>query len=252
MSETDSYSYRALIAYDGQEFFGWQRLADHPTVQGALKKALLDAFGEEVTVQGAGRTDRGAHAEGQVAGFALGEAVAVEEIVDLLNKHLPEAIDVLEVECVPDDFHVRTSAIGKEYAYVIWNEEELLEERMGLVWHVPQPLSFEAMEEALPMLVGKHDFASFGTKTGFKQKSTVREIYFAEIEQAGEEIIFRFQGDSFLNHMVRNMVRALVKVGEGKYAPSRIGEILEAKNRSASPGSAPASGLYLMRVFYPE
>lgn len=252
MSTEETQSYRAVIAYDGRDFFGWQRLANKPTVQEAVERALTEAFNEQTPAQGAGRTDRGAHADGQVASFHLTQAYEADEIKILLNENLPGSIRIMDVQAVANDFHARMSAVGKEYAYVIWNDAELPEERRNRVWHVPEPLSFEAMEEAMPDLVGKHDFASFATKTRFAQKSTERELYFTEISRDDELITFRFQGDSFLNHMVRNLVRALVKVGEGKYKPSKIGEILRAKNRSASPGSAPASGLFLMHVFYPE
>ena len=241
-----------MIAYDGRDFFGWQRLANNPTVQGAMEKAVVEAFGEQTPVQGAGRTDRGAHAEGQVAGFKLARPHEPVEIKASLNRYLPDSIRVCEAHAVSNDFHARTSAVAKEYAYMIWNDPDLPEDRVDRVWHVPERLIFETMEQALPAVVGRHDFASFGTKTRFVQKSTERELFSAEIERADEIIVFRFQGNSFLNHMVRNMVRALVKVGEGKYEPSKIGEILRARNRAASPGSAPASRLCLMQVFYPE
>jgi len=252
VSDTEPTSYRAVIAYDGRDYFGWQRLAEKETVQGTLEKAITAAFGEETPVQGAGRTDRGANAEGQVAGFRLIQAREVAEIRESLNRCLPDSIRVLDVQVVPKEFHARMSAIGKEYTYMIWNNPELPEELTHHVWHVPERLSFEAMEAALPELVGRHDFASFGTKTRFAQKSTVRELFSATIERDDSMIRFGFHGDSFLNHMVRNMVRAVVKVGEGKYEPAKIAEILKAGKRSASPGSAPASGLCLMQVFYPE
>lgn len=252
VSDAEPTSYRAVIAYDGRDYFGWQRLAEKETVQGTLEEAIAAAFGEETPVQGAGRTDRGAHAEGQVAGFRLTRPREVAEITESLNEFLPDSVRVMEVQAVPNEFHARMSAIGKEYAYVIWNDPDLPEELVDRVWHVPEHLSFEAMEEAMPALVGRHDFASFATKTRFTQKSTERELYSAKIEREDSGIRFWFHGDSFLNHMVRNIVRAVVKVGEGKYEPGKIAEILKARKRSASPGSAPASGLCLMQVFYPE
>jgi tRNA pseudouridine38-40 synthase len=248
----DPQSYAAVVAYDGREFFGWQRLADKPTIQGAIEVALHKAFGGQFMAQGAGRTDRSAHAEGQVVGFQLEQRLADDEVLAALNKVLPETIHLIEVRSVPSDFHARTSAVGKEYAYLIWNQSDIPDEMVNRVWHVPEPLMLEPMEEAIALLLGKNDFATFGTKMNFQQKTTVREIFSAEIDQVDEVITFRFQGNSFLNHMVRNMVRALVRVGEGKWSPSKVGEALNAKLRSASPGSAPASGLYLMQVFYPD
>lgn len=246
------HPYCVVVAYDGRPFHGWQRLQEHPTVQAELEAAIERVFSERVMVQGAGRTDRGAHAEGQCAGFRLSREVPPDQIQAALNDALPEAVRIQETRSVSTDFHARTSAVGKLYEYRIANTPEIPASLVGRVWHVPKKLDVAAMERAVGALVGKQDYASFATKPKHRRKSTVCEVFDAGLRTDGDRITFYFHADSFLMHMVRNMVRALVKVGEGRYEPARIAEILEAKDRSASPGSAPASGLYLVRVFYDD
>ncbi len=239
--------YRLTLAYDGRDFFGWQRLKDKPTVQGSIEAAIERSFGQRVTVQGAGRTDRGAHAEGQVASFALTEAVTTGDLVEGCNTALPPSIRALEAAEVAPGFHARSDAIGKDYEYRIGDRPDLA----GRIWLARRPLELSAMQRAIGALVGTHDFASFATKPRFEQRSTECTLSRATVDVSDGVTLLRFSADRFLMHMVRNMVGAVAKVGEGRYAPSRIAEILAARDRSASPGSAPASGLYLMRVHYP-
>lgn len=240
--------YRLTVAYDGRGFFGWQRLKDKATVQGTLEAAVQQAFGERVSVQAAGRTDRGAHAEGQSVGLALAEAVHTDDLVGRLNAALPDSVRVLEATTTDAAAHVRNDAIAKDYEYRISSDPAL----EGRVWLSDRPLDLAAMQAAVGALVGTHDFASFATRPRFAQKSTVCTISHASVAREGGVVFLRFRGDRFLMHMVRNMVRAIVKVGEGRHGPERIGAILKARDRKASPGSAPASGLYLMKVYYPE
>lgn len=248
----DRHSYAVVLAYDGRPFFGWQRLRDKPTVQGAVETAIEQAFGERVAVRGAGRTDRGAHAEGQVAGFELARAVEPVELARRLDDALPESIRTRGVHSVAQGFHVRDSAVGKLYEYRIVNRHALPPALDRRVWHVPAALDVAAMARASRALVGVHDFASFATRPRFKQKSTVRDMRAIDIERDGDDIVLRFHANSFLMHMVRNLVRALVKVGQRRYAPEQIPTILAARDRAASPGTAPASGLYLIRVLYAD
>lgn len=242
--------YRLTVAYDGRDYFGWQRLGDKPTVQAALEAAVEAAFSERSAVQGAGRTDRGAHAEGQVAGLRLSRRVAAADLVDQLNRVLPAAISALSAAVVPAAFHVRTDATGKDYEYRIANRPELPPKLDRRVWHVPEPLDVAAMRASLGALQGHHDFASFATRPRFEQRSTTCTMTGVDLEAADDLIVLRFSADRFLMHMVRNLVRAIAKVGEGRYRPQQLAEILAARSRAASPGSAPASGLYLMRVHY--
>ena len=245
-------NYQLILRYDGRGFYGWQRLKEHPTIQQTLESAVIQGLGETAVVQGAGRTDRGAHAEGQSAGFRLERDWPEADLIAALNTALHEQIEILGARKVPEDFHVRENATAKEYEYRIYNAEELPDELEGLVWHVHGVLDREAMLEATSCLLGTHDFGSFATKTRFKKKSSEREMFMAEMESHDKFIFLRFGAESFLNHMVRNIVRAIVKVGEGRYSMARFQEILAAANRAESPGTAPSSGLYLMNVCYSE
>lgn len=252
-ADSDSqHGYRLTLAYDGRGYYGWQRLADKPTIQAALENVAASAWGEKVMMQGAGRTDRGVHAEGQVASFQLSQDIDPKDMVHAFNEALPDDIRVVDADRVPPSFHARMAAIGKEYVYLIWTETEIPPEMDGRAWHVPRALDVSAMQEAATHFAGRHDFASFATRTAYKPKSTERVVEHALVEPCEEVIRFVVQADSFLNHMVRNMVRALVNVGEGRFAPKDITRILEARNRSASPGSAPPAGLYLMHVFFED
>jgi tRNA pseudouridine38-40 synthase len=245
-------SYQVILRYDGRAYHGWQRLKDHKSIQGTVELAIARALGESLAVQGAGRTDRGAHAEGQSAGFRLQSEVSEEFLVSKLNGALPDDISIIGARKVSGEFHVRENAIGKEYEYRIFVGEVLPKDLRDRVWHVHKALDVAAMTEAMSILKGTHDFASFATKTRFKKKSGVRELSLSELRSDGPMIYLRFGSTSFLNHMVRNLARAVVKVGEGRYSIGRFREILDAAERSASPGSAPASGLFLMNVNYPE
>lgn len=244
-------SFAIKLAYDGRAYHGWQRLKDLPTVQGAVEAAIEASSGQRVAVAGAGRTDRGAHADGQVATFALQGPLTAGEVSAMLDGALPTDIHRLATAAVPPDFHARTSAIGKTYRYEIANLPVLAPAQVGRIWQVPEALATAPMEAALRALVGEHDFASFATKSRFKRSSTVRTIFSADMKVEAQQISLRFRANSFMNHMVRNMVRAVVKVGQGRYQPADIAEILAARRRAASPGTAPASGLYLEHVDYP-
>ena len=241
-------SFKVQVRYDGRDFFGWQRHGDKPTVQGAIEEALAEVLGVECSIQGAGRTDRGAHADGQVFSAVLPENFPGQ--LDAINDRLAPAIELRSAEPVPEGFHVREAAVGKIYRYVIFNAPDCPKKKKGLVWHVPARLDVAAMQAAAPALLGERDFASFAKPPNFKQKSTVRELRRVDVESEGPYITFTLEADGFLYKMVRNIVRALVKVGEGRTSQEKFREIIEAKNRNAAPGTAPASGLYLERVLF--
>lgn len=245
-------NYRITLSYDGRRFFGWQRHGDNPTIQFALEQAVTEAFAVRVPVQGSGRTDRGAHALGQVASLQLPEALGSDAIKEGLNRVLPAEIRIVDVQCVAKDFHACDSAIAKRYKYLIWNDHKLPEKHDGRVWHVKEPLDVQAMSEACSVFLGEHDFASFATRPNFKQKSTCRTIIETSLDCELPMISFSVCADGFLYKMVRNIVRALVKVGEGRYTLEDLTRILEARDRKAAPGTAPASGLYLEQVFYSQ
>lgn len=239
------------VRYDGSEFFGWQRHKDKPTIQGTLEAALADLTGTAVHVIGSGRTDRGAHAEGQVFN-AIVEAPHddIRTLVAALNARLPDAIAVLEAAPVSADFHARSCATGKVYRYEIHNAPQCPAQLRGKVWHIPGPLEVAPMRGACALFVGTLDLASFATKSNFTPASTTRELRRAELTHAAPRISIVLEADGFLYKMVRNIVRAIVKVGEGRTSLEKLQTIIEAQDRAAAPGTAPASGLFLDSVHY--
>jgi tRNA pseudouridine38-40 synthase len=254
----NSNNHKLTLSYDGRAYFGWQRHGNKPTIQGALEDALSQVFGQMVRVTGAGRTDRGAHAEGQVASCELptqlegGQPATPEAIEAALNAALSADIRVSAVERVDPTFHARSSATGKRYRYEIHRGSgECPAELSGRVWWVKTPLDVTAMRRCCDVLRGEHDFCSFATRSNFVPTSTVRQLRVLELEgDAAPRLTVLLEADSFLYKMVRNIVRALVKVGEGRSDRAKLAQILAARDRQAAPGTAPASGLYLDRVFY--
>lgn len=245
-------NFRLTISYDGRDYLGWQRHGTEPTVQLALECGLEQVLGLRVEVRGSGRTDRGAHANGQVANVLLPVDLDVEKVRGALNGALPATVRVLDFSRVPLEFHARTAAVGKLYRYVIHNAKDCPAAEQGRVWHSAGALDVGAMRAVLPIFVGEHDFASFATKPNHKQKSTVREVHSFELSYDAPTIEFSIRADGFLYKMVRNIVRAVVKVGEGRYTSTDLQRILLARDRKAAPGTAPASGLYLEEVYYPQ
>jgi tRNA pseudouridine38-40 synthase len=241
---------KIVLRYDGRAYFGWQRHGERPTVQRAVETALCEAIGVPCRVQGAGRTDRGAHALGQVVSVRVDAATDPAALPDRLNALLPADIRVLSAEVAADDFHSRESATGKVYRYEIWNARQCPDDEVGRVWHVPGRIDADAMREASAVLVGEHDFASFATRPNFRQKSTRRHLRRLTLTQDRPRISIVFVADGFLYKMVRNMVRGLVRVGEGRWSADDLARALAARDRSAAPGAAPASGLYLDAVLY--
>jgi len=244
-------TYRLTLRYDGRAYYGWQRHEGKPTVQGALEAAVEDVVGMRCVVHGSSRTDRGAHADGQVAHFAAHLRSPPEDLLRDLNAQLPSELEVLRCEEAPAGFHAQTDACAKTYRFEIWNAPVCPPERVGKVWHIPDRLDVDAMQAACSVLVGEHDFASFATKTNYHRKSTVRNLMQVDVAYEAPLIVLRFRADGFLYKMVRNLVRAVVKVGEGRSSRDRLAEILAARDRKSAPGTAPASGLYLESIEYP-
>lgn len=241
---------KAVIEYDGTDFYGFQRQPSVPTVHGEIERALARLFREQaVKVIGAGRTDAGVHATGQVVSFGAPESFPTDRICPALNGVLPMAIRVKEAKEVPDSFHARYSAKARTYAYVVLNREAPSAILARYAWHVTRPLNLEAMQAAAAELVGKRDFASFGTpeRAG---GSTVRRILEFGIGRRKDAILLVIRADAFLRGMARAMVGALVEVGQGKRSPAVIAEILSARDRGAAGPSAPPQGLFLTRVEY--
>lgn len=242
--------YKLLIEYHGGPYQGWMKLPGVPTVQGALEEAAAKIEGAAVEVIGAGRTDSGVHATGQVAHLDLA-LDRPEKIADALNFHLrPHPIAVLKAEPAADDFHARFSAEARHYRYAIVNRRADLALERGLAWRVPAKLDAAAMYDAAQLLLGTHDFTTF-RDTACQAASPLKTLDRLDVARLGDRIEFTLSARSFLHRQVRSMVGSLVEVGRGFQSPDWIREILQAADRKACGPVAPADGLFLERVDYP-
>jgi tRNA pseudouridine38-40 synthase len=242
--------YKLTLEYDGAPFAGWQIQADQRTVQGVLTAAIEALTGEKTLVQGAGRTDAGVHARGQVAHVDLARNWDLDTVRDALNAHLrPHPVAILGAELVSDNFNARTSAIRRHYIYRIINRRPDLTLEAGHAWRVPRPLDTDAMHIAAQRLVGKHDFTTFRS-TECQAKSPVKTLDVLSVERNGEEVTVTAVARSFLHSQVRSMVGSLEAVGEGKWSADNLSRALAARDRTACGPVAPPEGLYLMRVDY--
>ena len=244
--------YRVTLEYDGGPFAGWQRQENGSSVQGALEEAIFKLSGERVGVTGAGRTDAGVHARGQVAHFNLVKDFPPDTIRDALNAHLrPAPVAVLHAAHAAADFHARFSAIGRHYEYRILCRRAPPTLERGHVWHVTRALDAEAMQVAAGALLGQHDFTTFRSSE-CQAKSPVKTLDRFDVSEQGEEIVFYTRARSFLHHQVRSMVGTLKLVGEGKWEMGDVARALEAKDRTRCGTVAPPEGLTLLRVDYPQ
>jgi tRNA pseudouridine38-40 synthase len=244
---------KLTLQYDGTEYVGWQRQADGVSIQGLLEDALKPIEGAPVTVHGAGRTDAGVHALGQVASFTLSASLDTTTLARALNAVLPLDVRIAGAEDVASDFHARFSATGKVYQYRIVNGPFASPFVRRYVWHVIPKLNLDAMREAAAVLVGTHDFAAFqGTGTAVASSvRTVRRLEIAGPERPGlQELVVEVEGDGFLRHMVRNIAGTLVEIGLGRWEASAMHEILESRDRARAGTTAPAQGLFLVEVRY--
>lgn len=242
--------YKLVVEYDGGGFVGWQRQDSGPSIQAALENAVFGFCAERVTVNGAGRTDAGVHARGQVAHLDIAKATTADTLRDALNHHLrPAPIVVLAAAEVAGDFHARFSATGRRYLYRIVNRRAPLALDRGRAWFVPVPLDAEAMQDAAQVLVGHHDFSSFRAAE-CQAKSPLKTLDVLAVERIGEEIRVRAAARSFLHRQVRNMVGSLRLVGAGKWTRADLAAALAARDRQAAGPAAPAEGLYLTAVDY--
>jgi tRNA pseudouridine38-40 synthase len=240
------------LQYDGTNYVGWQRQATGTSIQSLLEDALEPIAGTHVTAHGAGRTDAGVHALAQVASVSFPGGHEPVVLVRALNAVLPTDVRVLSAEDMPADFHARFSAVGKTYEYRIVNASIVSPFLVRYVWHVPNHLDSEAMKAAAAHLVGTHDFAAF-QGAGSDVASSRRTIYGVEWENGrGHDtpLVIRLRGDGFLRHMARNVVGTLVEIGVGRWAPERMMTILASRDRSEAGVTAPAHGLFLVRVEY--
>ena len=244
--------YKLIVEYDGTPFAGWQRQANAPSVQQALEEAVAAFTGESVVVHGAGRTDAGVHARGQVAHVDLAAGWRPDTVRDAANAHLrPHPIAVVVVEVAAVDFDARFSALRRHYEYVVIDRRPPLALDRDRAWRVPVPLDHEAMHAAAQHLIGKHDFTTFRAAE-CQARSPVKTLDRLAVSREGEAVVIRAAARSFLHHQVRSMAGSLKLVGEGRWLPHRLGRILEARDRAACGPVAPAGGLYLMGVDYPD
>jgi len=242
--------YKLTVEYDGAPFAGWQIQADRPTVQGVLTAAVEALSGEKTLVQGAGRTDAGVHARGQVAHVDLAKDWDTDTVRDALNAHIrPHPIAILAAEHVAEDFNARMSATKRHYLYRIINRRADLTLDAGHAWRVPRPLDAAAMHAAAQRLVGKHDFTTFRS-TECQAKSPVKTLQQLDVERAGDDVIVLASARSFLHSQVRSMVGSLVMAGEVKWSADDLSRVLAAADRTACGQVAPPDGLYLMKVDY--
>ncbi len=219
-------------------------------MQAALEAAVFAFSGETVTVQGAGRTDAGVHAIGQVAHLDLEKDVPLESLQNAINYHLrPNPVCVVQAALVPEEFHARFSATGRHYLYRIINRRAPLVLEAGRAWNLPGLIEAEVMHEAAQRLIGKHDFTSFRS-SACQAQSPVKTLDRITVIRKGDEIRVSVTARSFLHHQVRNIVGTLKLVGEHKWPIDKIEDALDAKNRAAAGPTAPADGLYLMKVDY--
>lgn len=243
---------KMVVAYEGTRYAGFQRQAGGvETIQGVLEAAIARITGSVVNVVGAGRTDAGVHALGQVVHFNSETRLGESQLLKALNAVLPRDIVIREVSEVPTEFHSRFSAISKTYSYRIWNDPVRPVFHREWLYHHKYSLDTAAMQEAAALLIGQHDFKSFQA-SGSSVKSTVRTVHFCELTADGPELLIRINADGFLYHMVRNIVGTLILVGTGRLSLSGFEAVLAACDRNAAGPTAPASGLCLEEVFYPE
>ena len=242
-------TFKLVLEYDGTNYHGWQIQPNLPTIQATIEAAIRTVAQHDVDVIGAGRTDAGVHALGQVAHFATTARLTAEEWQRALNGLLPPDIAVLAVEPAPDSFHARFSAKSKLYRYLILTRVHRSALSRSKVLHYPYPLDLAAMQDAARALVGTHDFSSFqGSPTD--AENPVCTITHLTIERFGDEIRFEVESNRFLKQMVRAIMGTLLEVGRGKLKAGDVAGILAARDRTKAGPTAPAHGLYLVRVAY--
>ncbi len=242
--------YKLTIEYDGTPFVGWQVQDNGRSVQGVLADAVAAFTGERAAVHGAGRTDAGVHALGQVGHVDLAKDWDADTVRDALNAHLrPHPVAVLAAERVADAFEARFSAIKRHYLYRIVNRRADLALDVNRAWRIPRRLDSQAMHAAAQRLIGKHDFTTFRS-TECQAKSPVKTLDRLDVTRDGDDIRVATAARSFLHNQVRSMVGSLVHVGEGKWSADDLAAALAAHDRARCGQVAPPQGLYLVRVEY--
>lgn len=240
------YRYKAVVSYDGGDYYGFQRLNNQASIQKTIEKAFKNMTAQEILIFVSGRTDKGVHAKGQVIHFDTSIDLDSKTWVKGLNRRLPDSIKMLSVKKVKSDFHARHSAKSKVYEYVISKKESNV---FNSRYEVFEPnLDVSKMIEAAKLLEGTHDFGPFSVY--IENKPTVKTIYWIKIIETNNHIKIKIHGDSFLRYMVRRIVGLLIQIGKNKKDVKVVSEIFETNNKNIANKTAPAKGLYLVKVFY--
>ena len=240
---------KVVLEYDGSGFAGWQQQKNARSVEGELKRALRSVTGQDLTVYGAGRTDAGAHAEGQVANFRTDGRIGQHRIMAALNARLPEDVAVLSAEEVADGFHARYSARWRRYRYRYLDRPARPALERARCWHVRGSLDVESMATAATVLTGKHDWTSFCSASE-PRESRVRDMRSARVSRRGDFVELELVAEGFLRGLARSIAGALAEVGLGRRPPEWVGKVLRARDRKLAPRTAPSGGLTLMEVIY--
>jgi tRNA pseudouridine38-40 synthase len=249
----DLLKFKLTIAYDGTAYEGWQVQKTGTGVQEKVEAALARLFPSHPRVHSSSRTDTGVHALGMVAHFEVSPAeckMPARKLALALNAWLPADIRVLAAASVRGDFHARFQATGKQYRYFVWNHAAMNPLIRHTAWHVPRPLSVQAMRRAAPLFVGRHDFQSFAANPGYAKASTVRTLARCELKQRGPLLTLVIEGDGFLYKMCRGIAGTLVQVGLGQFPAEEVRRMLARRDRRVAGMTAPAHGLVLWKVFY--
>jgi tRNA pseudouridine38-40 synthase len=245
------FNFKIIIEYDGASYHGWQRQKNANTVQAEIEAAIKKITKKQVSIIGSGRTDAGVHAFGQVANFLCATKLSCHVLKKALNSVLPKDIVIKECKKAADDFHARFCAKSKIYNYCILNSETKSAIFRNNCWSIKKKLNLDNMKKAASLLIGTHDFKAF-EGAGSSVKTSVRTVLRLEIIKQSDYIIFEFKASGFLRHMVRNIVGTLVDVGLCKISIQNFKDILKSKNRNNAGITAPAHGLFLMKVFYED
>lgn len=241
---------KMTIEYDGGRYLGWQRLGDSDkTIQGKIENILKEMTGTKIEIIGSGRTDAGTHAKGQIANFKTTDNMDLLAMQEYLIRYLPQDIIVKKLEEVPERFHARYNAVGKQYSYYIWNHRVPSAFERNYSFHYPEQLDIDKMNKACDKLIGTHDFIGFSSLKKSK-KSTVRTINEISVHKEGDLLHFTFVGNGFLHKMVRIIMGTLLEIGAGTTEPEYIDAIFESKIRSNAGMTVPSQGLFLDEVYY--